>query len=65
MAMKITDDCTACDLCRDGCPTNAISEGDPIYLIDASLCDECASRPDNPGVSQCEEVCPVEAVVKA
>jgi ferredoxin len=65
MAMKITDACTGCDLCREDCPTQAISEGDPIYLIDADLCDECASRPDKPGESQCLEVCPVEAPVKA
>ena len=64
MAYQITDDCTACGLCVDGCPTSAISEGDPIYLIDADKCNECETRDDNPGVSQCAEVCPVEAAVK-
>jgi len=64
MAYTITDACTACGLCIDGCPTQAISEGDPIYVIDAAKCDECASRADAPGVSQCSEVCPVDAPQK-
>ena len=34
MAHKITDECVACDSCVDECEQNAISEGDPIYVID-------------------------------
>ena len=49
---KITDNCTACDICKDCCPTGAISEGD-IYVIDNALCLECGN---------CYENCPNDAI---
>ena len=52
---RITDECTACGLCKEACPVNVISEGD-IYLIDGAHCLECGS---------CLEVCPVDAVEPA
>jgi len=42
------------------CPNEAISEGDPIYAIDSTLCTECVGFYDEP---QCVEVCPVDAIV--
>ena len=33
MAYVISDDCIACGACADGCPVNAISEGDGKYVI--------------------------------
>ncbi len=60
MALKITQECIACDACIIECPTGAISEGDPIYLIDAQLCTECAGYAPNPS---CVRVCPVDAIV--
>ena len=54
MAHKITDDCSACGVCEEECPSDAISEGDEIFAIDASKCDDCES---------CVEVCPSEAIV--
>lgn len=62
MAYKITEDCTACDLCREECPVQAISEGDPIYVIDPDKCVECEGYYDSP---HCAEVCPVDACVPA
>ncbi|MBI4976553.1 MAG: 4Fe-4S binding protein [Spirochaetes bacterium] len=56
MAHIITDECVACGACLSECPEKAISEGDPIYKIDASKCDDCAS---------CVAVCPSEAIKKA
>ena len=52
MAYRITDDCIACGACADGCPVNAISEGDGKYVINADECVSCGS---------CAEACPVDA----
>lgn len=60
MAYKITDECTACGLCEPECPVQAISEGDPIYLIDFNKCIECVGHFDE---AQCVAVCPVDAPV--
>ncbi len=56
MAYKITEECIACGACEPECPEEAISEGDPIYVIDPSKCTDCAS---------CAEVCPVDCCVPA
>jgi len=53
MAHKITDACVACGSCVPECPVEAISEGDPIYTIDADKCTDCGA---------CAEVCPSEAI---
>ncbi len=58
MAYKITEDCTTCGACEPECPNNAISSGDPVYVINADLCTECVGSFDTP---QCASVCPVEA----
>ena len=61
MAYKITDDCISCGACEPECDKNhAISEGDPIYLIDTSLCTECVGNYDSP---RCADVCPVDCCV--
>ena len=49
---KITDNCIACGICKDSCPTSAISEGE-IYKIDSSICLECGN---------CYEKCPYDAI---
>ena len=54
MAYVITDKCTMCGDCVEVCPTEAISEGDPKYIIDPELCSEC-------GV--CADECPSDAIV--
>jgi len=55
MAYFITDDCISCGACAAECPTEAISEGDSKYVIDADLCIDCGS---------CAAVCPVEAPIQ-
>lgn len=62
MAMKITEECISCGACEPDCPSNAISEGDTIYVIDATKCVECKGHFDSP---QCVSVCPVECIVQA
>ncbi|MHB2148877.1 YfhL family 4Fe-4S dicluster ferredoxin [Calditrichota bacterium LG25] len=58
MALYITEDCIACDACLPECPNEAISEGDPIYVINPDLCTECVGYYDEP---QCAAVCPTDA----
>lgn len=55
MAHMITDECIACGTCIDECPVGAISEGDPIYKIDASECTDCGA---------CVDACPTEAIIE-
>jgi len=56
VALAINAECTACDACRPVCPNEAISIGDPVYVIDAAKCTECVGAEDEP---QCRLVCPV------
>ncbi len=56
MAHKITDLCLACGTCVPECPVEAISEGDPIYIIDPAKCTDCGA---------CVQACPAEAIVPA
>jgi len=56
MAYVISDECVACGACQSECPVGAISEGDDIYVIDASLCTDCGS---------CAGVCPTGAPQEA
>ena len=60
MALMITDDCTACDACKPSCPNEAISAGDPYYVIDADRCTECVGAHDEP---QCKLVCPADCII--
>lgn len=60
MSVLISDECIACDACREECPNEAIEEGDPIYCIDPDLCTECVGSYDEPS---CIAVCPVDAIV--
>lgn len=60
--MKITEECISCGACVTECPTESISEGDGIYVINAETCVECQGHYDAP---QCAAVCPVECIEKA
>jgi ferredoxin len=55
VAFVITDACVMCGLCEPECPNEAISEGDPIYVIDPARCTECVGFYD---IQQCADVCP-------
>jgi len=60
MAYKITEECINCGACEPECPNEAISEGDPVYVIDAARCTECVGAYAS---SRCAEVCPVDCCV--
>ena len=60
MAFVITDECIACGVCEPECPNSAITEGDPLYVVDPDLCSECVPTHDT---QQCAEVCPVDCCV--
>ena len=62
MTMKITEECISCGACVPECPTDSITEGDTIYVINQATCVECDGHFDDP---QCLSVCPVESIVKA
>lgn len=53
MAYVISDECTMCGNCKEVCPVEAISEGDPKYMIDPDTCIDCGA---------CEAECPVSAI---
>ena len=52
---EITDECVSCGTCAEECPSEAISEGEDIYVIDQYKCTECGT---------CVEVCPTGAIVE-
>ena len=61
MSMVILEDCTNCGLCLPECPTESITEGDDIYVIDVATCNECEDQDVD---SHCIEVCPVDCIEK-
>ncbi|HEX7950516.1 MAG TPA: 4Fe-4S ferredoxin [Candidatus Limnocylindrales bacterium] len=58
----VVSECIVCAACEPECPNSAISAADDTYVIDATLCDECAATG---GESACKAVCPVDAIVAA
>ena len=56
MSYKITDACISCGACAEGCPVNAISEGDGKYEINPDVCIDCGA---------CADTCPVSAPEQA
>ena len=60
MAYKITDECLMCGACEEGCPNDAISEGEETYVINPDRCTECVGVYE---VSKCSVNCSVNAIV--
>lgn len=54
MVYIITEKCIMCGSCEPFCKENAISDGDNIYIIDASKCDSCGT---------CLEYCPIDDAI--
>lgn len=45
-----------CGACTEVCPVDAISAGDPRYIINPDTCTDCGA---------CEPECPVDAISQA
>jgi ferredoxin len=60
MAVKIIESCVNCFACEPVCPSKAIFEAKPHFLVDAKKCTECEG--DFP-VFQCASICPIEGAI--
>ena len=60
MALQIVAACVNCFACLEVCPTEAILEAKPHFLIDAKKCSECEGEYADP---QCASICPIEAAI--
>lgn len=56
MAYTINDACICCGACEGECPTEAISAGDGIFVINADQCIDCGA---------CAGTCPTGAIEEA
>jgi ferredoxin len=54
LAYYINEECIMCDACLPECPEDAITAGDPLYIIHPGKCTDCGD---------CAEVCPTEACI--
>lgn len=60
MALQIVEVCVNCWACEPLCPSKAIYEAKPHFLIDAKKCTECDGDYADP---QCASICPIEAAI--
>jgi len=60
MAVKIIESCVNCFACEPVCPSKAIYEAKPHFLVDPKKCTECEG--DFP-VYQCASICPIEGAI--
>ena len=60
MAFEIIASCVNCWACEPLCPSGAIHEARPHFLIDAGMCTECEGDHADP---QCVSICPIEGAI--
>ncbi len=60
MALQIVESCVNCCACEPLCPSKAIYEAKPHFLIDAKKCTECDGDYAEP---QCASICPIEEAI--
>ncbi|EGV28324.1 4Fe-4S ferredoxin iron-sulfur binding domain-containing protein [Thiorhodococcus drewsii AZ1] len=60
MALTIIESCVNCWACEPLCPSKAIIEAKPHFLIDAKKCSECDGDFAEP---QCASICPIEGAI--
>ena len=60
MALRIMENCVNCWACQPLCPSDAIREARPHFVIDSTACTECLGDFADP---QCASVCPIEGAI--
>jgi ferredoxin len=60
MAYEIIETCVNCWACEPLCPSKAIVEARPHFLIDAKKCTGCEGDHADP---QCVSICPIEGAI--
>jgi ferredoxin len=60
MALSIIESCVNCWACEPVCPSDAIREAQPHFVIDARACTECEGDHADP---QCASICPIEGAI--
>lgn len=67
MAVRITEECIACEACAPECPVAAILDEnneknplDGIFYVKPESCVECVDHADAP---RCAEACPTEGAI--
>lgn len=60
MVLSIIESCVNCYACEPLCPSDAITQGETVFLIDAKKCTECEGEFADP---QCASICPIEGAI--
>lgn len=60
MALEIVAACVNCWACLELCPSDAIYEAKPHFMISAKKCTECDGDYAEP---QCASICPIEEAI--
>ncbi len=60
MSYSISSPCVNCFACQDVCPSKAIYEARPHFLVDAKKCSQCEGEYADP---QCGSICPIEGAI--
>ena len=60
MAYKIIESCVNCWACEPLCPSDAIYEAKPHFLINQNKCTECDG---DFTTAQCASICPIEGAI--
>lgn len=60
MALRIIASCVNCWACEPLCPSKAIYEAQPHFLIDEKKCTECEGDFAD---TQCASICPIEGAI--
>ena len=60
MSLKIIESCVNCWACEPLCPSDAIYEAKPHFMIDAKKCTECEGDYVD---TQCSTICPIEGAI--